>query len=127
MTPLSFRPLGRDVALCQPGSQKTNIWTLENHVAPAALSTGAATMQGDPVKPAAFQPAWSPDWAMAGVRTTPTPIGVSHDTGFGWGNTQELSVTGFERMGREFRNSFETGLCLGSPKMVAGRQASRFL
>jgi Tol biopolymer transport system component len=100
------------------GSHKTNIWTLDIQSGRLRNLTGAAPMQGDPVKPDGFfRPSWSPDGRWLAFSSDRNTNWRGHDNGFGWEHTQELSIYVIQVDGQGFRSvAAKPGYCLGSPK-----------
>jgi Tol biopolymer transport system component len=97
-----------------------NIWILDLKTKMARNLTGAADIQGDPMKPNGFyRPQWSPDGQWIAFTSDRNTEWKTHDNNTGWENLQELAIYIVGPDGTGFKRITEPGVVSGSPRWSA--------
>ncbi len=99
---------------------RTNIWLLDLRTKKPHNFTGAADIQGDPLKPDGFfHPQWSPDGKWIAFSSDRNTEWRGHDNNAGWEHLQELAIYVVHPDGTGLRRITAKGVTSGSPKWSA--------
>ena len=117
-----FSPDGMKVAFVSTRgtTHRANVWILDLKSKRLQVLTGAAAIQGDPMKPDGFfRPAWSPDGEWIAFTSDRNTEWKGHGNGSGWEHVQELGVYVAHPDGSGFRRLSNPGISSGAPKWSA--------